>query len=195
MNLNAFKETGELSDEERRLVEVEESVWVGDYFIDRIPRCVTPIFGDGGKWMVVMPLNTVPDCYLVAVDSSCEGIEENDYSAFWVWFHDDVLQTIMDEYGSIPDDDEEGKEDEYDFPKADFKNGAEWWFKDRVPIESDFYRAALQHAIKKLLCAGQRGKATTLQDLMEARESIDRAIQLEKLRMTGAQLISSDIGG
>lgn len=34
----------------------------------------------------------------------------------------------------------------------------------------------LQHAIKKLLCAGFRGKATTAQDLREARDALDRAI-------------------
>lgn len=37
---------------------------------------------------------------------------------------------------------------------------------------------ASQHAIKKLLCAGIRGKGDTLQDLREARDAIDRAIQL-----------------
>lgn len=42
---------------------------------------------------------------------------------------------------------------------------------------------ARQHAIKKLLCSGLRGKAGTLQDLQEARDAIDRAIQMEKARM------------
>lgn len=41
---------------------------------------------------------------------------------------------------------------------------------------------ARQHAIKKLLCSGIRGKADTLQDLCEARDAIDRAIQMEKSR-------------
>lgn len=35
----------------------------------------------------------------------------------------------------------------------------------------------LQHAIKKLACAGIRGKATVLQDLREARDALDRAIE------------------
>ena len=38
---------------------------------------------------------------------------------------------------------------------------------------------AVQHAIKKLLCPGQRGTKTLLDDLMEAKASIVRAIQME----------------
>jgi len=37
---------------------------------------------------------------------------------------------------------------------------------------------ARQHAIKKLLCAGLRGKGDELQDLREAGDAIDRAIQI-----------------
>lgn len=37
---------------------------------------------------------------------------------------------------------------------------------------------ARQHAIKKLLCAGIRGKGDCLNDLREARDAIDRAIQI-----------------
>jgi hypothetical protein len=37
---------------------------------------------------------------------------------------------------------------------------------------------ARQHAIKKLLCSGLRGKGDALQDLKEARDAIDRAIQI-----------------
>lgn len=39
---------------------------------------------------------------------------------------------------------------------------------------------ARQHAIKKLLCSGIRGKGSELQDLNEARDAVDRAIQLTK---------------
>ena len=45
---------------------------------------------------------------------------------------------------------------------------------------------ACQHAIKKLLCAGLRGKGSRLQDLTEAAASITRAIELEKQRGEGA---------
>ena len=41
---------------------------------------------------------------------------------------------------------------------------------------------ARQHALKKLLCSGLRGKADTFQDLREARDAIDRAIQMEEFR-------------
>jgi hypothetical protein len=37
---------------------------------------------------------------------------------------------------------------------------------------------ARQHAVKKLLCAGLRGKGDELQDLREARDAVDRAIQI-----------------
>ncbi len=37
---------------------------------------------------------------------------------------------------------------------------------------------ARQHAIKKLLLAGQRGKGDELQDLTEAGEAVTRAIQM-----------------
>lgn len=35
----------------------------------------------------------------------------------------------------------------------------------------------LQHAVKKLLCSGIRGKGDRLQDLREARDALDRAIE------------------
>lgn len=46
---------------------------------------------------------------------------------------------------------------------------------------------ARQHAIKKLLCSGIRGKGDTAQDLNEARDAIDRAVQMELSRL---QLLS-----
>jgi hypothetical protein len=39
---------------------------------------------------------------------------------------------------------------------------------------------ATQHAVKKLLMPGLRGGKSALQDLKEARQSIDRAIQIEE---------------
>jgi len=39
---------------------------------------------------------------------------------------------------------------------------------------------AMQHAIKKLLCTGIRGHKDSAQDLLEAKESITRAIELAK---------------
>ena len=41
---------------------------------------------------------------------------------------------------------------------------------------------ARQHAIKKLLCAGLRGKADELQDLTEARDAADRAVEMQRAR-------------
>lgn len=39
-----------------------------------------------------------------------------------------------------------------------------------------------QHALKKILCAGNRGKADTLKDLQEAVDALQRAIELEQKR-------------
>ena len=62
-------------------------------------------------------------------------------------------------------------------------------YKRKVPtLEIDVYdilkafgvtNPAVQHAIKKLLCAGDRGYKDKVQDLKEALASISRAIELE----------------
>lgn len=41
---------------------------------------------------------------------------------------------------------------------------------------------ARQHAAKKLLCAGLRGSKDALQDLQEAAQAVQRAIELEEQR-------------
>jgi hypothetical protein len=41
---------------------------------------------------------------------------------------------------------------------------------------------ARQHAVKKLLCAGDRFKNTEIDDLREARDAVDRAIQMALAR-------------
>jgi hypothetical protein len=38
---------------------------------------------------------------------------------------------------------------------------------------------ARQHAIKKLLCSGIRGKGSVIRDLCEAADAVERAIQME----------------
>jgi hypothetical protein len=47
---------------------------------------------------------------------------------------------------------------------------------------------ARQHAIKKLLCSGIRGKGSCLQDLREARDAVERAIQMEESREAAAEV-------
>lgn len=49
-----------------------------------------------------------------------------------------------------------------------------------VLLAFDVRCPARQHAIKKLLCSGIRGKGNAVQDLQEARDAIDRAIQIEQ---------------
>jgi hypothetical protein len=41
---------------------------------------------------------------------------------------------------------------------------------------------AVQHACKKLLASGQRGKGSVLDDLVGAKAAIDRAVELERRR-------------
>lgn len=42
---------------------------------------------------------------------------------------------------------------------------------------------ARQHAVKKLLCSGLRGKGSVEQDLREAAQAVERAIDLENERL------------
>jgi hypothetical protein len=42
---------------------------------------------------------------------------------------------------------------------------------------------ARQHAIKKLLCAGLRGKGDCLQDLIESKDAVERAVQLQHVEV------------
>lgn len=46
-----------------------------------------------------------------------------------------------------------------------------------VLIMFDVRDPAIQHAVKKLLACGQRGHKDVFQDLREARESINRALE------------------
>lgn len=68
----------------------------------------------------------------------------------------------MSKYHRYIPRDTEGRSDVYDVLDA---------FEVRCP--------ARQHAIKKLLCAGQRGNKAEAQDLAEALTAVQRAIELE----------------
>ena len=53
---------------------------------------------------------------------------------------------------------------------------------------------ARQHAAKKVLCSGLRGKGDATQDLIEARDALNRAIELETRRVILANLEPSRTG-
>ena len=53
---------------------------------------------------------------------------------------------------------------------------------------------ARQHAAKKVLCAGIRGKGDATQDLIEARDALNRAIELE-IRRVKIEQRKSDLAG
>jgi len=64
-------------------------------------------------------------------------------------------------------------------------------FKDDPDTRVDVYcvvdafeveAGPIDHAIKKLLCAGLRGKGDKMQDLVESRDAISRAIEMEERR-------------
>lgn len=61
----------------------------------------------------------------------------------------------------------------------------------REPIVVDIYsildayevtNPGIQHAVKKLLCGGLRGKGDRLQDYREAIDAVSRAIEIEEQR-------------
>lgn len=45
---------------------------------------------------------------------------------------------------------------------------------------------ARQHAVKKLLCSGIRGKGDVIQDLQEAADAVERAIQMQHARQASS---------
>lgn len=54
--------------------------------------------------------------------------------------------------------------------------------------------SARAHAIKKLLCAGDRGKADVLTDLIEAKDAVDRALTLQWQRNNRMALYQKGTG-
>ena len=57
-----------------------------------------------------------------------------------------------------------------------------WFFIDVYCVLHAFgvKTAGVQHAIKKLLCAGLRSKGNEMQDLIEARDCLSRAIEMRQ---------------
>lgn len=53
---------------------------------------------------------------------------------------------------------------------------------------------ARQHALKKLLCAGIRGKGDCIQDLTETVDAVTRAIEMEKARIASSDAPSKASG-
>lgn len=75
----------------------------------------------------------------------------------------------------------------------DFNSGAKYFreIKCTVNGKADVYAVidafgvtcpARQHAIKKLLCAGLRGKGDVMQDLVETADAVQRAIQMHQAK-------------
>jgi hypothetical protein len=60
-----------------------------------------------------------------------------------------------------------------------------------VLVTFDVTCPARQHAIKKLLCSGLRGKGNIVQDLREARDAVERAIQMEESKIKEDELRDS----
>ena len=59
-----------------------------------------------------------------------------------------------------------------------------------VLVTFDVKCPGIQHAVKKLLCTGVRGKGDSLQDLREARDAISRAIELEEERLAQPRMVT-----
>jgi hypothetical protein len=105
----------------RALVEVAETVefWGQKHTIT--PRFIEKIFGDGKQLLIVQPMNTRPNYFVVRVDSSPE------LDVFDIL--DDIVDSAEDEYGYY--DDEELTDDEKVFPIVDWTVGCSW--SERFP--------------------------------------------------------------
>jgi hypothetical protein len=104
------------TEELRALVEVPETVefWGQKHTVT--PRFIAKIFGDGKMLLIVQPMNTRPNHFVVRVDSS---------SALDVFdIIDDIMDAAEDEYGYY--DDEELSDDEKVFPVVDWTVGCSW---------------------------------------------------------------------
>lgn len=75
----------------------------------------------------------------------------------------------------------------YDRTIQDKENDNVWATVDvySVLVAFNVVNPGLQHAIKKLLCAGLRGKNDTVSDLRESIEAIRRAIKIEQQKQKG----------
>jgi hypothetical protein len=105
----------------------------------------------------------------------------------WDWSHANGDSDIV-AYRVVPP--EPPKRKQYRPFASDFNESGSKYLRKIAVTESgyvDVYAVLLafnvtcparQHAIKKLLCSGIRGKGDVTQDLQEARDAVDRAIQL-----------------
>lgn len=126
--------TGKLTDAERATIEVEIDVklWGQPHRIT--PRCVSHIYGDGGLWMMIQPLNTRPNYYVCAVDTHMEDSNDEREDPFYGMLQELEL-TIEEEYGSTDDEQYCGGDGLPDFPVASFDSGCTWWFEKRQTPE------------------------------------------------------------
>jgi hypothetical protein len=105
----------------RALVEVPETIefWGQEHTV--IPRLIETVFGDGKLLLIIQPMNTRPNYFVVRVDSS------PDLDVFDVI--DDISDAAEDEYGYY--EDAELSDDEKVFPIVDWTVGCSW--SERFP--------------------------------------------------------------
>jgi hypothetical protein len=107
----------------------------------------------------------------------------------WMWKVGDCYRSVShgDFWEAIEKEPEpEWPTNKYDRPLFGVKNGKT---VDVYAVIEMFGVTcpARQHAIKKLLCAGIRGKGNAIQDLTETKEAITHAIRLQKEREQNAE--------
>jgi hypothetical protein len=104
------------TEELRARVEVSETIefWGQKHTI--VPRFIATVFGDGKQLILVQPMNTRPNYFVVRVDSS------PDLDVFDII--DDIIGAAEDEYGYY--DDEELSDAEKIFPIVDWSVGCSW---------------------------------------------------------------------
>lgn len=125
MNPKPLEISGELSPEKRACIERRRTVhhWEKEYRIT--PRCLSKVFGNAKLCMMIQPLNTRPNYYVVFVDSKTEELNDNKEDLFYD-FLENICNEIEEEFGSI---DSEGMGNK-GFPVANFDSGCKWWYEE-----------------------------------------------------------------
>lgn len=127
--------------------------------------CVTPEFGEGSfeAYLETGLFETL----VWRIGSSLRSVSFGDQ---WVLVENAPTPQPVNDHGLT----------KYDRPIKGAKQGT---IDVYAVIETfDVRCPARQHAIKKLLCSGIRGKGNAIQDLKETKVAIDRAIKLQEER-------------
>lgn len=86
------------------------------------PKFIRAVLGDGGKLLIVTPINTRPDYYLIRVDSTWETdstVEAPDHVCDHI---DEIYEAIENQFGGNDEDSEERRP----WPVLSADSGSTW---------------------------------------------------------------------